>query len=149
MVILDTLLGLCICKFDSERISASPATNLTARHWAALKMIEASKHPNIYWEFYSTHVCAHRLLNTYTHFAFCKLHSNKHIWHMQVCLFLSVTHLHRQRHTDTHTDTHTRAHAHTHTLNNEQAVRAHQLLSMACGAPFTGRRQPSGLPTPS
>src|SRR4029434_2172688 len=32
MVILDTLLDLCICKFDSERISASPATNLTARH---------------------------------------------------------------------------------------------------------------------
>ena len=32
MVILDTLLGLCICKFDSERVSASPATNLTARH---------------------------------------------------------------------------------------------------------------------
>ena len=32
MVILDTLLGLCICKIDSERISASPATNLTARH---------------------------------------------------------------------------------------------------------------------
>src|SRR4029434_3006828 len=34
MVILDTLLGLCICKFDSERISASPATNLTARYWS-------------------------------------------------------------------------------------------------------------------
>src|SRR4029434_1957177 len=32
MVILDTPLGLCVCKFDSERVSASPATNLTARH---------------------------------------------------------------------------------------------------------------------
>ena len=28
-----TKLGLCICKFDSEKVSASPATNLTARHW--------------------------------------------------------------------------------------------------------------------
>ena len=27
-----TKLGLCICKFDSEKVSASPATNLTARH---------------------------------------------------------------------------------------------------------------------
>ena len=46
MVILDTLLGLCICKFDSERVSASPVTNLTARHWATLKRHQ-SKNPNV------------------------------------------------------------------------------------------------------
>src|SRR4029434_2903412 len=31
-----TKLGLCICKFDSEKVSASPATNLTARHCTAV-----------------------------------------------------------------------------------------------------------------